>query len=128
MRNKCIFIVLAELVSFIKLSATDQNTAPVFKVTDLAEMYKKRLIELGAHARVHTTKLKNRIMAHFENIRDFKEGNTSYLVFDADIGSALKSVCDTDYDDEAFILSKAASIQRRDIFSKENKEFDGKLH
>ena len=90
-------------------------------------MYKKRLIELGAHApnRVHTTKLKNRIMAHFENIRDFKEGNSSYLVFDADIGSAIKSVCDTDYDDEAFILSKAASILRRDIFSKENKEFDG---
>ena len=84
-------IVLAELVSFIEQSATNQNTAPVFKVADLAEMYKTRLIELGAHSpnRVHTTKLRNRIMAHFENIKEFKEGNISYLVFESDIGYLL---------------------------------------
>ena len=90
-------IVLAELVSFIEQSATNQNTAPVFKVADLAEMYKTRLIELGASPnRVHTTKLQNRIMAHFENIKEFKEGNISYLVFESDIGSVLKTVCDND--------------------------------
>jgi hypothetical protein len=57
-----------------------------------------------------------------ESIPLFKEGKCSYIVFESDIGAADKAVCDIYYDgEEAFVLSKAAEILRRDILQKEKR-------
>ena len=75
--------------------------------------------------RIHTTRLKTRLLAHIEGLMEFKEGKESYLAFDEDLGGVLKEIYEKNYDDDAFVLSKAAEILRRDVFAKENKPFDG---
>lgn len=48
------------------------------------------------------------------------------LAFDTDVGDALRKACDSDSDEEAIILAKAAQIVRKDIFN-EKYSFDGTL-
>ena len=48
------------------------------------------------------------------------------MIYDADIGAALKTVCNVvKYDDEAFVLAQAARIVRRDMFEKQHDSFKG---
>ena len=70
-------------------------------------MDRNRLIELGAQAaeRIHTTRLKSGLLSQF--------------------GTALIKIYEKDYHDEDFILSRAASILRKDIFDKDYKAFEG---
>ena len=101
---------------------------PVFKLSELLKMYTNRLKELGVDItrRIHSTRLKHRILSQFEDLKSYNEGREVYLAFDTDIGAALRTATNFDYDDEAFILSKAANIIRRDIFNdKDKSEFDG---
>ena len=42
-----------------------------------------------------------------------------------EVGNALKKVFENDYDDEAFISSRASSIVRKDVFDKDYKAFEG---
>ena len=60
--------------------ANDENT-DTFKLVDLAKLYKERVKELGGHTpdRVHTTKLKNRLLEHVETLREFSDNRFSYL-------------------------------------------------
>ena len=53
-------IALAELVSYIEDTSMDDLVAPVFKLTDLANLYSTRLKQLGTKVvgRIHSTKLK----------------------------------------------------------------------
>ena len=57
--------VFSDLAQYMEQVAKDDIKNNVFKFVDLA-----RLIELGGHSseRVHTTKLKNRLLAHIENL------------------------------------------------------------
>lgn len=52
-------ITFAELVSYNEELRMDNLVAPVFKLTDLVNMYHTRLEQLGTHVigRVHSTKL-----------------------------------------------------------------------
>ena len=117
-------IVLAELASFMEQST---NTVDgVFKLTELGKMYRNRLIELGGQAaeRIHTTRLKSRLLSHFEGLTEFTQGKITFLAFDMEVGNALIKIYENDYDDEAFILSRAATILRKDIFDKNYKAFE----
>ena len=62
-------IVLAELVTYIEESA---DSAPVFKSADLNKLYTSRMEQLGVEVdkRVHTTRLKERILAHFPDLQE----------------------------------------------------------
>ncbi len=121
-------IVLAELLAFIEDIRTEsRDVPPVFKLADLAKMYESRLKQLGVNivGRLRSTTLKNRILAHFEDMKAYREGRDLYLAFDEDIGLALKIASKADYDDEAVILSQAANILRKDIFGMERSKFTG---
>lgn len=111
-------IALAELVTYIDEKRMDESVAPVFKLSDLVKLYSARLETLGVnqHHRQHSTRLKNRILAHFPDLTEHKEGRDVLLVFDKDIGLALRKACDEDYDEEAICLARAANIVRRDMF------------
>ena len=94
--------VPAELANYME-QMTSEERMHAFKLVDLGCMYKERVRELGGYTpdRVHTTKLKNRLMAHVEGLREFKSTNYSYMTFDENVRTVLKSFFENNYDDEA---------------------------
>ncbi len=66
--------------------------------------------------RVHTTRLKERILAHFPDLQEHRKGEDVYLVFKDDIGHALDKACNYDLDRDIVKLAQAAHIVRKDMF------------
>ena len=63
-------------------------------------------------------------LAYFPDIEAHKQGRDVVLIYNKDIGSALRKACEHDADDDAIHLAKAAKIVRRDMFKLKNK-FNG---
>ncbi len=84
-------IVFAELVMYIEEARLDRETAPVFKLSDLALLYNSRMEQLGLKldVGVHTTRLKQRLLVQFPDMRAQKKGRDILLVFEEDISAAL---------------------------------------
>ena len=61
----------------------------------------------------------------WSSLWEYKDRKFSYLTFDENVGTVLKSCCERSFDDEAFVLSEAAKILRCDIFAKDCNKFDG---
>ena len=119
-------IAFDELVSYMEEAHIDNLVAPIFKLSDLANLYSSRLEQLGTTlpGRVHSTKLKNRILTHFPGMKAHTQGRDVVLVFDEDVGAALRKACEHDADSDAVHLARAAKIVRRDIFQMKM-EFNG---
>ncbi len=85
-------IAFAGLVSYIKEARKDSCVAPVFKLSELVSLYTSRLEQLGTHTsgRVHSTKLKDRILSYFPDMNAHKQGRDVVLVCNEDIGAALR--------------------------------------
>ena len=101
----------------------ESDAAPVFRLAELARLYKTRQKLTGADVsdRFNNTHLKTRILAHQQDRQAYREGRNVLLAFSKDVGAALRQAYERDFDDEAWILSKAAKIVRRDMFSTESK-------
>ncbi|KAG7164295.1 hypothetical protein Hamer_G003449 [Homarus americanus] len=114
-------IALAELVSYTEDAHTDTEAVRVFKLADLTRMYTTRLEQLGTSVSgsVHSTDLKNRILTYFPDLQAHKEWHDIFLVFNEDVGPALRKPCDHDADYDAIVLARAASIVRKDMFRME---------
>ncbi len=110
-------VALAELVTYIEEARTDALVAPVFVLADLAALYTTLMEQLGTimTGRVHSTKLKNRILRYFPDLEEHKQGRDVLLAFNQDLGSALQKACGQDADDDAIHLARAANIVRRDM-------------
>ena len=113
-------IVFAELVIYIEEARFEESTAPVFKLADIAELYSLRLQQLGVtvtnEKRMHTTRLKQRLLARFPDMLAQSKGRDVLLVFDEDVGYALGKACEKDTDNDAVHLARAAQIVRRHMF------------
>ncbi|XP_072178978.1 uncharacterized protein [Diadema setosum] len=109
-------IAFAELVVFTEDTLEDGDNAPVFRLSDLANLYKTRLEQLGATVsnRVHTTRLKDRLLSALPDLRAHPHGRETLLLFERDIGPALKKACECDND--AIHLARAAQVVRREMF------------
>ena len=59
-------------------------------------------------------------------MRAHREGRDVLLAFEEDIGNALKSVSQNDYDGDALVLKQAAAIVRKEIFNRKY-VFDGQF-
>jgi len=120
-------IVLAELVSKITEGREDCSSDQplVLKLARLVKMYLARLEQLGVSVagRIHITELKNRILVQFPDIQALKIRPDVYLAFQDDFALALNKAYNTNYDDEAIILAKAANIIRRYINRKGESQF-----
>ena len=100
-------IAFAGLVSYIDEVLMDSLVAPVFKLSDLVNLYSTRLKQLGEHTtgRVHSTKLNNRILSYLPDMTAHKQGRYVVLV----MGSLcvkmvlvmLRKACEHDADNEA---------------------------
>ncbi len=90
------------LIVYIDEAQSDE-VSPVFRLADLMELYSARLKQLGLEkqvGRIHSTRLKERILAHLPGIRAHSEGRDVLLAFDTDVGLALRKACEKDSDDE----------------------------
>ena len=114
--------VLAELVSYIEDTRKETNSLSIFKLSDLSKMYASRLEQVGIQLtdKIHSTRLKNRIIARIPSIHAYKEGREILLAFDSDIGSgaALKRSQRDHGDNETSCLARAASIVRKNMLEK----------
>lgn len=73
---------------------------------------------------MHSTRLKDRILATFPELQAFKDGRDILLSSNEDVGTALRQACENDVDNDAYILAQAARIVRREIMNITTK-FDG---
>ena len=101
-------IVLAELVSYIEDTCMDDLVPHVFKLTDLVNLYSTRLKQLGTKVvgRIHSTKLKNRILGFFPDMEAHKQDIYTVLISNADVGTALRKACEHDADNNAAHLAR----------------------
>ena len=111
-------IVFAELVMYMEEARLEASTAPVFKLADMAQLYMSRMEQFGvvSDKRMHTTRLKQRLLANFPDLRAQSKGRDVILAFDKDIGAALGKACKQDSDSDAVHLARAAQIVRRHMF------------
>ena len=65
---------MAELIIYIEEARSENDGLPIFKLADLASMYTSRLQQLGVNLpdRVHTTRLKERILAMVPDLQAHK--------------------------------------------------------
>ena len=74
-------IALAELVAYIEDTRETPEKPPIFKLSDLAEMYNARMEQLTMEAyTVHSTRLKDRILWRIPDMQACKKGRNTYLV------------------------------------------------
>lgn len=86
----------------------NKNKSSVLKMTDLTTLYKTSITDIVGKSpnRIHTTKLKNRLLSHFESLTEFKEGKKMFLVFDNAIRSTKKAVYENMYHSDGLILKR----------------------
>jgi hypothetical protein len=62
--------MVLHLLTFMEDFRRERTVTPVFKLSDLADMYRTRLEQLGAviGSRLHTSRLKIRLMAVFPDL------------------------------------------------------------
>ena len=109
-------LVFAELVSFVKLSKTDE-VSPVLKMSELKNLYIERLQDLGVSIDdVHSTRLKERLCNNIPGLSSYKQGRECILAFEDGIGQALIDLCKINNDDNAICLARAADIIREQLF------------
>ena len=118
-------VALAELITYME-DVSKEDIAPVFKLADLTKLYTTRINRLGVelNQKVHATRLKERLLAHFQDMQEHKKGRDIYLVFKNDVGSALATACEHDIDSDIMSLVRTARIVRREIF-KVRQSFNG---
>ena len=119
-------VALAELVSHMEESALDDDTVPVYKLSDLIKLYTERLRQLGVEVsgRINSTRFKNRLLTAVPDLRAHVGGKEVLLTYDIDIGAAITFACENFFDSDAIILAKAAKIVRRELFEQKQK-FNG---
>ena len=120
-------VVFAELVLYIDKTRQDEETAPVFRLANLVQLYQSRMEQLGVQldTKVHSTRLKQRLLAQFPDMRAHTKGRDIMMAFE-DVGAALAKACELHSDSDAVHLAHAAQIVRRHMFG-EAKPFTGFL-
>ena len=76
-------IAFAEYVAYIEDFRMEEGVAPVFKLADLAHLYKVHLEQLGVaiEGRVHTSRLKLRLLSVFPDLTAHLQGRNVMLSF-----------------------------------------------
>lgn len=121
-------LVFAELVGYTEETSQNEVNVPVFKLSELVKMFTTRLAELEpqeSHSgRVYSARLKERLLHQIPDLRAEQQGRDILLIFEKDIGGAIKRAIADDMDAEAIHLVRAAQVVRKYIFDKQY-EFTG---
>ena len=125
----CEGISLAELVSFIEDTSNDSDTNPVrFTLSELTKLYVSRLEQMGVDVgnKVHSTRLKSRLLEQCPNLQCYKDGREVVLVNTEHVASFLRKQSEN-YGSDAMTIYKAANIIRQDLFTMEKSQFEWKF-
>ena len=99
-----------------------------FKFSDLHQLYEKRLNCFNFTKEVNRSQLKEKLLIQFPQAQEQSVGRNKILVFEQGMQQMLKQVMiESNYDNEAVILAKAAKIVRKEIIGHKSFHFDGKF-
>ena len=75
-------IAFAELVLFMEVMHANEDNAPVFKLSDMANLYKTRHEQLDATVtnRMHTARLKDKLLYVLLDLRAHSQGRDTLLL------------------------------------------------
>ena len=82
-------LVFSKLLAYIVESRTGTDNPVVFKLSELGELYQKRLEQKGIHSGVNKTRLKEKLLAEIPELEAHKSGREVLLPFKKDIGPVL---------------------------------------
>ena len=121
-------IVFAEVVAYIEEARYDDDK-PMFKLADLVQLYNDRLRELGEDDKVHSSRLKEKILSQIPNLSAHtsvhSQGQNVIIMFDRDVADLVQEErMNRDYDMDAMYIAKAAEIVRLGMF-RNSYSFDG---
>lgn len=122
-------LAFSKVLSYIDETLLASNECiPVFKLAELSKYYSECIQELGIdNYKVHSTRLKQRIMGEFEDMYAQTQGRDVILGFRGDLGEIISTAANIDYDNEGIIIAEACKIFRRDLLQMENTVFNGKF-
>ena len=113
-----------ELKKYIEKSL--DSDVLLFKLSDIHSLYVNRLEELGIKKQVNKTRLKDLFLEHFPEAQAQYDGRNTVLIFKEGMRNMLKETLrNRDFDEDALILAKAATIIRNDIFNHTGFTFTG---
>ena len=98
----------------------------MFKLANLVELSQSRMQKLGLKldTRVDSTRLKQRLLAQFPDMRTHTKGRDVLLIFEEDVGAALTKACELDSDNDVVHHERVAQTVRRHMFE-EGEPFNG---
>jgi len=103
--------VIAELCSCIENCVEDY-----YKFSDLHQLYEKRLNCFSFTKEVNRGQLKEQLLIQFPQAQEQSVGKNKVMVFEQGMQQMLKQLMmESNYENEAMILAKAAKIVRKEI-------------
>ena len=122
--NVCNSRVFVELASYVK---KDVNSGKLlFKLSELHSLYESRLEGLGNAKSVNKTRLKERSLEYFKEAQEQFDCRNTFLFFKEGMRNIFQDpLRKRDFSEDALILTRAASIIRKDIFNHEGILFNG---
>ena len=116
-------IALDESINFIQDCSTEDDSIPVFKLSDLKRLFRNRLKEYGASKesidRVHRTRLKAKILEQLPELNENRKGKEVLLTYKDETGDAIFGACNTNDEDDGKCLARAAKLLQRQMFAAE---------
>ena len=107
-------IPFAELVVFLENASSEKDSLLSSDSVTLLNRLEHIVVTLDN--RIHSIRLKNRLIADLPELLVHSEERDMLLTFQKNIGSALKKACD--HDSDAMHLARAAEVVRREMFEK----------
>ena len=119
-------IAFAELTMYIEENLCEGTT--VFLLSDLVKLYTTRLEQLSGmkvQGRINSTRLKEKLLLEMPDMCAHTDGREVRITFKEYVGEALRQIHEnTNVDDTAKILTRAASLIRKEVLTIKN-SFDG---
>ena len=112
-------VVVNEIIHYIKDRYETSDSLPVFKLADIVKLTIQRMNDFGvedAEHKVHSTRLKDKILTYIPDLQAHKKGKDILLVFEDTPGEAIFYSCKNSAEEEGMILSRAAGLIRNRLF------------
>ena len=106
-----------------------ENGTFCFKFSVLRQIYENRLHDLGIDIKeVNKGRFKQQVLEYFPNAQEQNDGKNTILIFEQGMQQMFKrSIQESDYQEDALILMKAAKIVRNEIFTSSWFNFNGEF-
>lgn len=123
MKKQALGTTFAKIIAHINKTRDECDPSATFDLSDLAELQKKFMQELGYDYSVQKTSLKQKLLEECPYLIAIdKKGSKSVIAFKENFDLSLRS---TDSQDEEIILKQAARIVRSDLFDSGRAKKDG---